>query len=189
MGSLGDNTRAPCDAALVLGAVADQTHRVADFCDLLEAIADDLPRKAKPVWREIIRLCDAILDEHLQTFAQVIVPALLRRTRDDAHLQTVLTQLHAEYRDESARLPELAALLSDNIGPDEDRMTAETLGYALRSFFTALRRQAAWESNVLLPLAATRLSPADLEAITEQFATGRRGNVVRFGQASRRGTV
>lgn len=150
-----------------LDYVAAHSKRVAAMCDLLEAIADELPKKAKPFWQEVTRLCTTVIPQHYDAVTRLLVPVLLRRTEGELDCEAVLLRMQADYTDERARLPELTELLTDAFGADDARLSADALGYALRSFFEAMRRQIRWETEVLLPLASRHLTPEDLEELAQ----------------------
>lgn len=164
---MADLTQVPTGSgrSLPLAQVAEHARRVGDLCDLLEAIADDLPRKTKPIWREVIRLCSTIIPNHYDDVIGVVVPVLMRRTEGDIDCESVLRRLHADYIDGRVRLPELTDILDDAIRSDGPAIEPEALGFALRSFFQAIRRQTDWEIDVLLPLANRRLTREDLDEI------------------------
>lgn len=150
--------------------VAAHSKRVGAMCDLLEAIADDLPQKAKPFWREVTRLCGTVIPQHYDAVTRLLVPALLHRTQGEADCEAVLLRMQADYTHERARLPELTELLREAIGQDSLRLSPDALGYALRSFFEAMRRQIRWETEVLLPLASRRLTAEDLDELATCLA-------------------
>ncbi|MEL7011761.1 MAG: hypothetical protein AAFO72_00620 [Pseudomonadota bacterium] len=151
-----------------LDSVADHARRVSQMCDLLEALADDLPHRPAPVWREATRLCNDIIPGHYKEVLDVLVPILQRRTEGEVECEDLLRRLQADFEDEACRLSELNDLLVEAVETDAGRDTdakkiaSETLGYALRGFFAALRRNGSWETDVLLPLAARRLIAEDL---------------------------
>lgn len=151
--------------------VADHARRVARMCDMLEAIADELPNKAKPFWNEVTQLCTTIIPRHYDEVTQLLMPVLRRRTKGAVECEAVLSRLQAEYWEERARLPELTELLTDAVGKDAHRLSADALGYALRGFFDAIRRQSQWETEVLLPLASRHLTQEDLDQLARELAS------------------
>ncbi|MEL6913144.1 MAG: hemerythrin domain-containing protein [Pseudomonadota bacterium] len=173
----------PLDLPLL--RLARHGQRVLDLCDLLEAIADDLPRKTMPVWREVAQLCGTIVPRHYDTLNRIFLPLLRRRTAGDVECEAVLTRLETEYSDSSHRLPELVSLLHDTVNNSPPGIDTEALGFALRGFFEAIRRQMAWEMDVLIPLARRRLTREDLDELVSSFA---RHAVVPMGRDPAGGT-
>ena len=148
-----------------LEEVVEQTERVAQICDLLEAMADDLPRRSVPVWRTATRMCHEVVALHYKFILVSLMPILKRRMKGEVDCEDMLTQLEADFKDESGRLAELNVLLSDAVGEDTEKIGSEALGYALRCFFGSIRRNTVWESEVLLPMAMRRLTPKDLDEL------------------------
>ncbi|MEM6634546.1 MAG: hypothetical protein AAF667_01525 [Pseudomonadota bacterium] len=144
--------------------------RVAELCDLLEVLADDLPRKAPPVWREAVRLSSTIIPDHIDNIAHVLLPLLARRTRGETFCDTVLRRLQTEYQDCQSQLPELTDLLGNGLSEQMPGLAPEALGFALRGHFEMIRRQIDWERDVLLPLARRCLIAADFNVIAQAQA-------------------
>lgn len=158
-----------------LSHFAQGAERVAELCDLLEALADDLPRKAPPVWREAVRLSSTIIPDHSDNIAQVLLPLLLRRTCGEPLSDTVLRRLQSEYQDSRTQLPELTDLLAQGAAERMPGLAPEALGFALRGHFEMIRRQIDWEKEVLFPLARRCLTAADFDKIAQaQTLAGKR---------------
>lgn len=149
--------------------VAAHANRVSQMCDLLEALADDLPRRPVPVWREATRMCNDVIPGHYHDVLSLLVPTLLKRTEGDLDCEDLLQRLQLDFEDEACRLAELNDLMVDAVGEDSGKIGAEALGYALRGFFGALRRNTSWETDVLLPLAERYLNADDLREISGQL--------------------
>ena len=149
--------------------VAEHANRVSQLCDLLEALADDLPRRPVPVWREATRMCNDVIPGHYKDVLGLLVPILLKRTEGDVDCEDLLQRLQLDFEDEACRLAELNDLMVDAVGDDAQKIGPEALGYALRGFFGALRRNTSWETDVLLPLAERYLNAEDLAEISEQL--------------------
>ncbi|MEO0753069.1 MAG: hypothetical protein AAFY25_14835, partial [Pseudomonadota bacterium] len=128
-----------------LDQVADHARRVSQMCDLLEALADDLPRRPAPIWREATRMCNDVIPGHYREILNVLVPILKRRTEGELDCEYVLRRLQQDFEDEACRLSELNDLLIEAVGTDASKIGPEALGYALRGFFGALRRNGCWE--------------------------------------------
>ncbi|MEM6303453.1 MAG: hemerythrin domain-containing protein [Pseudomonadota bacterium] len=152
-----------------LKRVAADGQRVSDLCDLLEAMADDLPKVAPAVWKEARRLSLTLLPEHLDDMAQVLLPVLARRAGSDLTCAQMLARLQLDYEDGSLHLTELSDMLADGAVSGGRAMSSDALGYALRGFFEPLRRQMDWEKDVLLPLATRCLTADDLTEIARRM--------------------
>lgn len=144
-------------------------HRVAELCDLLEALADDLPRKATPVWREAVRLSVTVVPEHIKEMTCILLPVLRQRTKGDALCEAVLRRVQTDYDESRSTLPELTELLEQSAVNSTPGMTPEALGFALRGHFEMIRRHIGWETDVVLPLAKSRLTDTDLRAISNSI--------------------
>lgn len=166
---LNDSEDPKSQARSPLEHVAEHARRVSQMCDLLEALADDLPRRPTPVWREAKRMCNAVIPGHYNDVLGLIVPALLKRTQGDQACEELLHRLKLDFEDEASRLTELNDLMVDALGEDGRKIGPEALGYALRGFFGALRRNSCWETDVLLPLAKRYLNADDLNEISGQL--------------------
>ena len=148
-----------------LDYVAEHADRVNQMCDILEALADDLPRRPAPVWREAKRMCNSVIPGHYQDVLTVLMPILLRRIAGELDCEDTLRRLQEDFEDEACRLTELNDLLEEALTADRCSIGPEALGYALRGFFNVLRRNTSWETKVLLPLATRRLTADDLNEI------------------------
>ncbi|MEM7733330.1 MAG: hypothetical protein AAF280_11180 [Pseudomonadota bacterium] len=146
--------------------MAQHALRVAQVCDLLEALADDLPRRPVPVWREAAHMCNDVVRRHYKLLLDVLLPMLEDRTRGNGECDPVLLRLQSDFEEEASGLYELNALMVDAVNDRSGNIGAEALGYALRCFFGALRRNVSWEMEVLLPLATRRLNIADLNKLS-----------------------
>lgn len=160
-----------------LDIVAQHALRVSQTCDLLEALADDLPRRSEPVWREASRMCADVIPRHYRDVLDVLVPILLRRTQGERDCETILLKLRADFEYDACRLTELNDLFVDTLGGNRRTIGAEALGYALRGFFDVLRRNTSWETDVLLPLASRRLTDQDLGEIAQQLSSPGYGRI------------
>lgn len=134
--------------------------RSLEVCDLLEALADDLPRRSKAVWREAKIQCRDVLQNHLKFGLEQFVPFLNEYTRIETVQHDVLSRFKAECTTLVDRLESLDDLFDDAVSYDRNCVGAEALGFALRSHFDGLRSHIGWEKDVLLPMAA-RISPSD----------------------------
>ena len=121
--------------------------RTLEICDLLESLADDLPRRPLAVWREAKHQCRRVLQHHVAIGAEQVAHLLGRLTPGTEDQRAVLLHFEAEYTTIGCRLDDLDDLLSDAVSPDRTCIGAEALGYALRSHFDALRQHIGWERD------------------------------------------
>lgn len=155
----------PEGRAVPLRQLASDAHRIKELCDLLEALADDLPRRSPAVWREASRLSSTVLPRHFQAVSTVLLPCLSETASESVVTRPALAQLQRDFDDCTACLPELSDLLEQASGTGPSDLPSEAVGYALRCFFAEIRRQIAWEEAVVLPLAFETCRPVDLDLL------------------------
>lgn len=163
-------TRTPCGPeplAPPLAQLAGYCERASDLCDLLESIADDLPEQQPAKWKLVIIQSLVTIPQYYQMVARVLLPLLLKSPDIHAECVQFLQRIQKDYLDAEASLPELQALLLDSEPSQRQLISADALGYALRSFFEAIRRQTVWEREVLLPFASRHLTEQDLDQVAE----------------------
>ncbi len=171
MANVKDEMLEKTPARSPLDDLAEHAQHVSHLCDLLEALADDLPRRPMPVWREAMRMCKHLVPVHYEEILNVVMPILKRRTVGERDCEDVLRRLQADFEDEAFRLSELDDLLEEVANPqatgnrENGNIGPEALGFALRGFFIALRRNSTWETDVVLPLASRHLNTNDLDEI------------------------
>ena len=146
------------------------------LCDMLEAIADMLPRM--PERRrclEALEMLERHLPMHHADEELGLFPLLKARCGPEDRIEAILAELEDEHVDDEALLTEvvltLRALAADR-GPEREPAIA---GYVLRGFFESQRRHIAWEEATIMPLALERLRSCDLAALGEAMADNRRG--------------
>jgi len=143
------------------------THHALHICDLLEALADDLPKRSAPVWRGAQMQCRAVLHPYFAFLNEVVLPKLLRQNNRDADRREVLCRLKSDCGDQIHALSDLDDLMSDALFSDQFTNEPEALGYALRGHFEALRRDLRWQLDVLWPIAARTWTARDVARVTE----------------------
>ncbi|MEM6578289.1 MAG: hemerythrin domain-containing protein [Pseudomonadota bacterium] len=153
-----------------LSRLSAQSHRASQVSDLLEALADDLPRRNAPIWREARRLCDAVLRLHYKTMSDILIPHLLDRMSQETEFQDMLSRLRKDYDEEASRLLDLHDLITEALASGYDSIAPDALGYALRSYFEAARRHINWETEVLFPMARRKLNLQDLQEIDRDLS-------------------
>lgn len=142
----------------------DRQHQsLRQMCDALEAIADSLPDQVD------CDLCTVLAGElrvnlpgRHRREEQVLFPLIERRAKVDDTVAPVLARLRHEHSlDEgyAAELGDLLDTLSREVRPENPDM----VGYMLRGFFESYRRHVHLEQVVILPLARSRLTDADLQ--------------------------
>ncbi|MEM9855298.1 MAG: hypothetical protein AAF841_12735 [Pseudomonadota bacterium] len=145
------------------------------LCDLLEALADDLPRLAKGPLHQARTLCAGEVPRYFRQMNDGLIPAmrgrLAKEQRDDADqpLCDLLDRLAADLGEDDARLSEIIDMLDGVTDGSANAPSEETLGFAFRSYFEAMRRQRCWEDQVLFPLAARTLTHEDLVLLELRF--------------------
>lgn len=151
----------------VLAYLMERSQRVLQICDLLEALADDLPKRSIPMWRETKKQCALALSSHFALVVGVVVPMLLERSDGVADREDVILRVKADCTDLNHRVSDLEELFSDALSTSTYRIKSEALGFALRAHFEALRRHIGWETDVLWPLALRILTPEDLDNLAD----------------------
>ncbi|MEM7521887.1 MAG: hypothetical protein AAF307_12730 [Pseudomonadota bacterium] len=141
--------------------------RTLEICELLESLADDLPRRPIAVWREAKHQCRKVLQHHITLGTEQIGQVLGHPAHRSEDQRAILLRFQTEYHNIGARLDDLDDLLYDAVSPDRTCIGAEALGYALRSHFDALRQHIGWENDVLLPMLARLVTGADLRRATD----------------------
>jgi len=164
--TLGQNS----GADRLLDQLMARSRRVLDICDLLEALADDLPRRSAPIWRETKTQCAYGLRSHFKLIADLIVPMLLERSEGILDREDVILRVKGDCADLSHRVTDLGELFDDALSSSAYCIDAEALGFALRGHFEALRRYIGWETDVLWPLALRLFSPDDLDHLTDEVS-------------------
>ncbi len=149
-----------------LGRLADVHARQLRVCDILERIADALPRP--PSRLVCLRLLDILTVDmplHHADEEGGLFPLLRRRTEADDGIDAVLERLSIEHTEDEALLPEVLETLqalADDVGPERE---PDIAGYVLRGYFESQRRHIAWEEDVVMPLARNRLHATDIETL------------------------
>jgi len=139
--------------------------RVLDICNLLEALADDLPRKQASLLREVRRQSKDVLLPYYQLLSQHVLPVLLRRTEGEDERQDLLLKLHADCVNRIETVRQLYDLFTDVTTTTRFDDQPEALGYALRGFFEVFRNDASWQIDVLWPLSMQVLTDEDAQQI------------------------
>ena len=151
-----------------LDQIAARRQRVAEICDLLEALADDLPEKSNDLWREAARRCGSDIPRHYDEINRALLPLLKMRLGATPEV-AALERFEADTQEDSFRASELLDLLGGAELSRTRKLDADAVGYALRGFFLAIRRQVLWERDVLLPLADRILTKADLARLAARL--------------------
>jgi hypothetical protein len=141
--------------------------RLARLCDLLEACADALP--AWPTEAEAERL-RAALGGFIEGEAEgdaFVAEVFGRGLRDP--LATALTHhVDARHAGDLIHAQDLIAALE--VGPaPKGRTSAETLGYMLRCFFSAVRQSMVLEEFAVLALGRRHLTPDGEALLIDSF--------------------
>ncbi|MEM6758304.1 MAG: hemerythrin domain-containing protein [Pseudomonadota bacterium] len=150
-----------------LRQLARDANRIKELCDLLEFMADDLPRRSPAVWREARLLSTKVLARHFRALSECLLPILAREAEGDFFAAATVARIWHECENCKACLAELSDLLEYSHDCHSANMSSETVGYALRGFFSDIRRQIAWEESVLLPLASQRCDDLDIYTLRD----------------------
>ena len=129
-----------------------QLQRSVEVCDLLEALADELPRRSLSIWRAAKLQCRNELNAHVALGRDQIVPLLIEPGHQSELERNLVLRFGAEYRATAHRVENLDDLLFDAVASDGTGIGSEALGYALRGHFEALRKSFDWERGILLPM-------------------------------------
>lgn len=143
-----------------------QGHRMLNcLCDTLEDIADSLPQQFDP--EAILQVLEALrgdLPRHFENEETALYPLLLHRGEQYAEMAGLIEQLRMDHASDSLLAQDVAdgleALVERGSHPN-----TEALGFMLRCFFVALRRNAFWAEHMVLPWAKRLLYPEDFESM------------------------
>lgn len=166
---LADND---CTRSETISMFVSRAHRALQICDLLEALADDLPRRQAPIWREAQVQCRAVLYPHFGFLAERLLPFLLERVEGNEERQELLARLQADGQDQLHALSELDDLMTDVVDTNALYLEPESLGFGLRCFFDAIRSKLNWEIDVIWPLVARILSREETAKMRASLDTG-----------------
>lgn len=176
-------------------AVIEEDHALQlELCDLLEDLADGLPRRLEESWAATaVGVLSQTWPLHVALEEDVLFPLLRQRAAEDATLLEILVRLEAEHDSDEDFAHEIAEELSAVLDDGHIR-NPDMLGYMLRGFFDSQRRHVAWENMVMLPVARRVLEGGDLElmrswirARLEPGTTTRTRLHIRNLRGSRRG--
>lgn len=123
------------------------------LCDALEAVADGLPDQFDIQTCLTLSRCilPTVRKAHLLE-EEELFPLLLRLTEQAPALAASIERLRREHCEDEDYAEEISALLQE-FASNGAAADAETAGYMLRGFFSALRRHVAFERECLLALA------------------------------------
>ena len=169
---LKDDTQArPIDPLIVLEeAHAGQLRH----CDALERIADALPSMPGAfVSRRLVQVLDNDMRLYHADVVAGLFPLLRQRCPDDDRIGSIVDRLDIEDAEDDAMLPDVLETLRVLGDDDASTREADIAGYVLRGFFESRRRHVAWMTDVVMPIARMRLSPADRTLLLEIMARHR----------------
>lgn len=163
----GETQGASCPKPDPLRILREEHALQNELCDLLEAIADGLPKRFDDALALVsVSLLESGLPSHMRLEEEALFPLLRRRVSGDHPLHMALVCLESEHDRDGAILVEIIDGLKTAIADGEVR-NADMLGYMLRGFFESQRRHIAWEEAVLLPVAETVLTVDDLREMQD----------------------
>lgn len=140
---------------------SDRTQQALHVCDLMEALADDLPRQVPAAWRAVQWQSRDVLRPYLAFLYDVVLPQMMRRNSGDESQHALLARIKKDCSDRILALSDLDDLISDALLSDTFVGETEALGFALRGHFEPLRRDLLWHSDVLWPLASRMVADAE----------------------------
>jgi hypothetical protein len=155
-----------------IGAIENEDRNEMAVCRRLSAIVDDMAAEATREHAEaVLQYLMALLPAH-EADKSDLLPLLRQRCLPEDRIEAILDRLCGDqerYAELVGRLePDLAALASGSaVGRPLDFVM-----HAL-AFAEARERQIAWESYVVLPLAAQRLTAGDLVQLGARMAERR----------------
>jgi hemerythrin-like domain-containing protein len=168
-----------CSAPDPIGIVAEEHALQRELCDVLEALADDLPKPPDPALVLIsLDLLEQSLPSHIRFEEDAFFPLLRARLSQTDVLLHVLNCLGDEHDRELGAIAEVADALRSVLESGVSGR-AEMLGYLLRGFFEGQRRHMAWEDKVVLPVARVVLSTDDLAWLQGWIMTSDRPRCTR----------
>lgn len=157
-----DNTAHSCDP--ITAIEIDHACQL-ELCNILEAIADDLPeiadRDRATVAMDVLRRGMA---GHARLEDELLFPLLRQRCDAAPELLGFIAQLEQEHANDQEFAHEIAEALDDLVQSGR-ASNGEMLGYMLRGYFTAQRRHIEWENATIIPLARRILQAGDLVAL------------------------
>lgn len=124
--------------------------KLLELCDLLESIADSLPktldyRKCHTAAEQLLPLISRVYDfEEQEVLPQIAGPSPAPKRRK------MIERLKAELFEDLCHAEELSETLS-HIATSQNPASGETLGYMLRGFFELIRRRIAFEREQIMP--------------------------------------
>jgi len=150
------------DQETPFAAFQAQLDRALEVCDLLEALADDLPRRSAVIWRDAKRQCAEVLQSHMAAGQALVLHFLDQSAQITPSQRDVLLRFRGDYAHLAHSVEDLDDLLFDATATDRACVGPEALGYALRSHFEGLRRHIGWERDVLVPMMTRLYGSVDL---------------------------
>ena len=136
----------------LLALFRQQLEKSSEICDMLESMADDLPRRSATIWRTAKHQCRQVLEDHITLGSELIIPTLSAHVESNALHRNVLSRFHLEYQALANFSDNLDDLLDDALSNDQANIGSEALGFALRTHFDLLRKTIGWELDVLEPM-------------------------------------
>jgi hemerythrin-like domain-containing protein len=125
-------------------------NEVLAMCELLEDIADSLPHHIDA--KKCSRAAELLepLIKRVHRFEEDEIYSAYAGPEPSKGLQKTIERLRAEHLEDECHAEELSDALR-KISSSADSVSSETLGYMLRGFFEAIRRQVAFEREQFSP--------------------------------------
>ncbi len=136
------------------------------LCDALEQLADALPAGLERIHcLRLARTIPAVVDRAHRLEEMLLFPMLQERAAFSPAFAAVIDRLRYEHLEDDAYADELYDALSARSW-GRSKPSAETLGYMLRTFFSATRRHILFDRDVLVPLLMTGKDATDLSDLS-----------------------
>lgn len=128
------------------GALAHNYHLLLELCDVLEAIADSLPRANAQLCRDTAATLEPLLAQTHRLEEVTLFPLLTASGRPE--LRHTMTRLRREHVFDSCAAGEVSDVLR-SIAAGCSALSPDAVGYLLRSFFDGLRRHVYGEQDLI----------------------------------------
>lgn len=135
------------------------------LCDALEQLADRLPAGLDRLHcLRFARTIPTLVDRAHKLEELLLFPLLQDRASAFPALSAIIDRLRYEHLEDDSYAEELYDALNAR-GWGQNKPSAETLGYMLRTFFAGMRRHVWFDRDVLMPLLLAGPGKADFTGL------------------------
>lgn len=165
-----DTPTSPSPPANPLDIISEDHAYARRICAVIDALAAAawLDRQAA---FSVLRFLNEEMNLHLRDEAEDLFPLLEERCTSEDSIESVLRRIRADQNEALRLLPEVRATLAGCLDADGDLTAGDRA--MLTCFAGHVRRHLVAENAILLPIARARLSPSDLETLSEQMRSRR----------------